>query len=195
MKKSLEYITGLSTSELNKMVTIGKAGHSKEEIEVARQELKLRGATTQGVYSLDSDMTTKDYMMGQMSGDFVVPTNNDNNPIAMRHMMTTDLDTTTFVMWIQSFVPILVGAMVGSGLLASLGIGFINKYVLLIVLDAVLGIIDMIILYKHKYDIKKLLFWGVWLPPVYMKLRMRLLGEKNFQHIVWLLSLVVFLIF
>ena len=204
MKKSLEYITALSSDELTKMLTTRKSQYSADELAVAKREARARGLNINSTIDTsylnkdnimsDGERTTADYIREELGDDVVIPTNNDNNPLALRHAFDSDMDTTTFVMWIQAFVPLFAGAFVGSGMADSIGLYFLNKFLVVCIFDALLGIIDLILLFKKGYNIKKLAFWAVWLPPVYMYMRMRMLREKNFQYLVWIICFLILVI-
>lgn len=144
-------------------------------------------------YKIDDTKTTAQYMMDSLDNKIVIPeqSTNSSNPFAIRHVMTQDMDITTFLIWMQIASPLLAGAIVYNGLLNGIGLGFINAYIMLIILDAIFGIADVIVLHKHNYDVLKYVVWSVWLPPVYMLKRKKLLGEKNYQHIAWILSFLV----
>lgn len=205
MRKSLEYIVGLSTHELTRMVTTNKSRYSADELNVANGELKARGIditsedisdntlVPHGYYNID-EKTTGQYMLDEMGCNVAVPTNNDNNPIAMRHMLTTDVDITTFLMWLQAFSPLIAGALVGSNLISIAGMESFTKFLTLVIFDALFGLADIFVLNKHGYTIRKLIFWAVWLPPVYMKMRSKMLREKNMEHVVWIIAFVVMLL-
>ena len=204
MKKSLEYIVALSSDELTKMLTTRKSQYSADELAVAKREAKARGLNINSKINtsylnkdniaLDGERTTADYMLEELGDDCIVPSNNDNNPLALRHAFDSDMDSSTFVMWLQAFVPLFAGAFVGSGMAASMGLYFLSKYLMVCIFDALLGGIDLVILYKKGFNIKKLAFWAVWLPPVYMIKRMKMLGEKNFQYLVWIICFFVLVI-
>lgn len=159
------------------------------------EDREIRDSQKNSYYELE-DRTTADYMLEELGKDVVVPKHNDinPNPFVIRHALTQDMDVTTALMWMQAFAPVVAGALVGSGLMSSIGLGFVNKYILVILLDAIIGIADVFVLFKHEYDVMGLIFWSVWLPPVYMKKRMNLLNEVNYQHIVWIITIIMLII-
>lgn len=146
-------------------------------------------------YEIDDEKTTAKYMLDSLEKKIVLPTHDDTNfnPFVFRHAMTQDMDITTFLMWMQAFSPLLAGIIVYN-VLRRLGIYFIGKFIMLGMLDAIFGLLDVYVLHKHNYDVLGLVFWSVWLPPVYMKKRSKLLREKNYHHIVWLLTAFVLVI-
>jgi len=144
-------------------------------------------------YKPEDIKTTAQYMMDSLGNDVVVPEQSTvgSNSFVIRHIMTQDMDLTTFLVWMQIASPLLAGIIVHNGFLDAIGLGFINVYIMLIILDAIFGIADVIVLYKHNFNVLKYVVWSVWLPPVYMLKRKKLLGEKNYQHIAWILSFLV----
>ena len=162
-------------------------------MENENKEISQDNQQKRGYYDI-GEKTTAQFMLEEMGGKVVVPTNNDTNPLALRHAMTTDMDLTTMLMWLQAFSPIFAGMLSVSGIMSSIGLGFINKYMLLCILDAIFGIMDVFLLLKHQYDVNKLIFWAVWVPPVYMVKRKKLLGENNLHHIIWCMMFLILVI-
>ena len=215
MTQMEEYIMGLSSDKLLKYITSDRSLHSAKELKYAEEEAKKRGiypgmqdsenerkimegkvdkvSTGQLYYQVD-DKTTGAYIEETYGGvGLDMGRMDSNNPFAGRHMLENDLDVTTILMWIATFVPIITG-VIASNLLIPNGIK-IHVIVLVTILDAILCIIDCYILKKHNYNTGFLWFFAIALAPVYMYLRMRLLKEKNYYHVVWILLLLILLFF
>ena len=213
MTQMEEYIMGLPSDKLIKYITSDRSLHSAKELKFAENEAKNRGII---VGSKDSD-NGKKIMSGQIekvtvnsdyyqvddksTGKYIEETYGgvgmdmgrmDNNIFAGRHMVENDLDVTTMIMWLASFMPIITG-VITSNILIPNGIN-IPTILVLTILDALLCLIDCAVLKKHNYKVGYLWICAIALAPLYMVLRMKLLKEKNYYHIVWLLLLIILFI-
>ena len=214
MTQMEEYIMGLSSDKLIRFITSDRSLHSAKELKFAEEEARKRGikpgskdsenekkimngeidkvSSGQLYYQID-DKTTGKYIEETYGGKGLDMGRMDNNPFAGRHMLENDLDVTTILMWLATFVPLMVG-IISSNILIPNGIK-IPVILLLTIIDAIICLVDCYMLKRHNYKVGYLWIAAIALAPAYMFFRMRLLKEKNYYHIVWVLWLLILLFF
>lgn len=215
MTQMEEYIMGLSSDKLIRFITSDRSLHSAKELKFAEEEARKRGispgakdsenekkimngeidkVSSEQLYYQVDDKTTGTYIEETYGGvGLDMGLMDSNNPFAGRHMIENDLDVTTILMWSATFIPLLAGIL-ASNILIPNGIE-IPAILIVTFLDAIICLIDCYILKKHNYKVGYLWIAAIALAPVYMYLRMKLLKEKNFYHIVWVLWLFILFLF
>ncbi len=212
MSQMEEYIMGLSSGQLIKFITTDKSLHSAKELKFAMEEAKKRGLLNEDnqvvsknhleeaafdeeadFYRIDNK-STAEYIKENYGGAKVDTEQMDrNNIFAGRTMMENDLDVTTLLMWFACFVPLISGVVV-SNIFIPNGIE-IPAFILVTLLDAIVCLTDYFLLKKHRYKMGNLWLAAIALAPVYMVMRKKVLREKNFYHVIWILLFCILIFF
>jgi len=101
-------------------------------------------------------------------------------------------DISNTYVWILAFVPI-IGTIVESMISGATGIASSSLWIVSIMLNSVLCIVDQRKLKRAGYDTKELLLWAFILVPVYLFRRANLLKQKCTYPIVWCVTFAILL--
>ena len=105
-----------------------------------------------------------------------------------------DHDFSNILVDIVSFLPFLSG-MIDVFIFNKLGIYVVTWFVIMVFAGAVLCVIDWYNLYKIDYNVDSLIFWAIFLQPVYLYLRAKTVNSGQYLIWFWLVLFLVVCIF
>lgn len=206
-----EYIIGLSSEKLIRFITVEKSLHSAKELSIAANEVKRRGLDPDGPKKNEDSANDENKLFKELKNDYYkIDDQNDNsymssnieesmrlsrtyNPFTATTVSEADMNKTTFLMTIASIVPILVGMIIW-GLFEPGQVNLAMGLTIIWFIDAIICLIDCSLLKNHNYDIGKLWIPAFLLTPLYLSLRARLLKEKNYHTMAWIMLTILFII-
>ncbi|MEF2965848.1 DUF4339 domain-containing protein [Paenibacillus sp. M1] len=99
-------------------------------------------------------------------------------------------DINNTLVWILAFTPIL-GTLLEYIISGAIGAASGSLWFITLVLNTILCVNDKRKLKKAGYNTKAMLFWAIFLVPVYLFRRAHLLKQKNVYAIVWCITFVI----